>query len=65
MGRSRLWMGVLGLGALTKAISKVSKSGPGPILFSESLAEGAAIEIVHLDPLPTRRQRRKARKAQR
>jgi hypothetical protein len=60
-----MWMGVLALGVLAKGMGKVTKSGPGPILFSEPLEQGATFEIVHMDAPPTRRQRRKARKAQR
>jgi hypothetical protein len=62
-GRSPMWMGVLGIGIVAKGVGRITKTGKGQILFSESLENGATFEIVHMDPPPTRAQRRKARKA--
>ncbi len=65
LGRSKPWLAILGAGMVLRGVGKVTKSGDAPVLFSEDLSLGGTFEIVHVPPSPTRRQRRRAARAER
>lgn len=62
-GGSKFWLGVLGLGYLRRFAGRISKKGEAPVVYSKPLESGHWAEIVHEKPRPTRRARRKGRKA--
>jgi hypothetical protein len=64
LGRQGPWLAVFVLSLLGRRANKVLKRGEMPLRFSEKLEPGASYVISHIVP-PTRRQRRKARRAAR
>lgn len=64
IGRQGPWLAVFVLSMLGRHANKVLKRGEMPLRFSEKLEPGVSYMISHIAP-PTRRQRRKARRAAR
>lgn len=64
LGRQGPWFVIFVLSVLGRRANAVLKRGEMPLRFSEKLEPGVSYVISHVVP-PTRRQRRKARKAAR
>lgn len=62
LGREGPWLAVFVLAFLGRRMNNVLKRGEMPIRFSEKLEPGATYVISHIVP-PTRRERRRARRA--
>ena len=63
-GQQGPWFALFVLSVLGRRMNTVLKRGPMPLRFSEKLEPGASYVISHVVP-PSRRQRRKAKRAQR
>jgi len=50
LGGDKFWLTMFALGYAGRAVGKVTKRGPGPVVFSEKLAPGEAFEVRHIDP---------------
>lgn len=62
LGGHRGWLAVFGLLQVARFSGRITKRGPGPVVFSERLLPGERYEIVHLPAPPTRRQKRRAKR---
>jgi len=62
LGRQGPWLFVFVMSFLFRRLNTILKRGEMPIRFSEKLEPGVSYMISHLVP-PTRRQRRKTRRA--
>ena len=62
LGRQGPWLFVFVVSFILRRANSVLKRGEMPIHFSEKLQPGASYLITHIVP-PTRRQRRRARRA--
>lgn len=62
MGGHKGWLTVFALLQVVRFSGRITKRGPGPVVFAERMLPGERYEIVHLPAPPTRRQRRRAKR---
>jgi len=56
LGGSKPWLAIFALGLLGRGMTKITKRGVFPVVFSEPLKPGERLLITHI--VPTRRGRR-------